>query len=42
MYEPLKDATKEEYLKIWTHYAIGHFSKEQLAKLFECSPDKIA
>lgn len=42
MYEPLKDTTKEEYLKIWTHYAVGHFTQEQLAKLFSCSQDTVA
>lgn len=41
-YEPLKDTTKEEYLKIWTHYAVGHFTQEQLAKLFNCSQDTVA
>ena len=42
MYEPLKEETKEQYLKIWTHYAVGHFTKEQLAKLFNCSHDTVA
>lgn len=42
MYEPLKDTTKEEYLKIWTHYSVGHFTQEQLAKLFNCSQDTVA
>ena len=42
MYEPLKETTKEEYLKIWTHFAVGHFTKEQLAKLFNCTPETIA
>ena len=41
MYEPLKETTKEQYLKIWSHYAIGHLNQEQLAKLFNCSPDRI-
>lgn len=41
-YEPIKDETKEQYLKIWTHFAVGHFTREQLAKLFDCSPDTIA
>ena len=41
-YEPVKEETKEQYLKIWTHYSVGHFSQEQLAKLFECSQDTIA
>lgn len=40
-YEPIKESTKEEYLKIWTHYAVGHFTKEQLAKLFNCTPETI-
>ena len=41
-YEPIKDETQEQYLKIWTHYAVGHFTKEQLSKLFDCSHDTIA
>ena len=41
-YEPIKEETKEQYLKIWTHYAVGHFTQEQLAKLFECSQDTVA
>ena len=40
-YEPIKSETQEQYLKIWTHFAVGHFTKEQLAKLFDCSPDTI-
>lgn len=41
-YEPSKEETKEQYLKIWTHYSVGHFTQEQLAKLFECSQDTVA
>ena len=41
-YEPIKSETQEQYLKIWTHYAVGHFTKEQLATLFNCSHDTIA
>ena len=41
-YEPIKDETKELYLKIWMHYSVGHLSQEQLSKLFDCSPDTIA
>lgn len=41
-YEPIKDETKELYLKIWTHYSVGHFTQEQLAKLFNCSQDTVA
>ena len=41
-YEPIKPETQEQYLKIWTHFSVGHFTKEQLAKLFNCSPDTIA
>jgi len=41
-YEPKKDDTKELYTKIWTHYAVGHLTQEQLAKLFECSQDTVA
>lgn len=40
-YEPIKEETKDLYLKIWTHYSIGHFTQEQLAKLFGCSTDTI-
>lgn len=35
-YEPVKEATKEFYLKVWTHHAVGTFSQAQLAKLFDC------
>ena len=41
-YEPIKEETKEQYLKIWTHYSVGHFTQEQLAKLFNCSQDTVA
>lgn len=41
-YEPVKDETKEQYLKIWTHFSVGHLSHEQLAKLFNCSQDTVA
>lgn len=41
-YEPLKEETKDQYLKIWTHYAVGHFTKDHLAKLFNCSHDTVA
>lgn len=40
-YEPVKEETKEQYLKIWTHYCVGHFSQDQLAKLFDCSHDTV-
>ena len=33
-YEPIKSETQEQYLKIWTHFSVGHFTREQLAKLF--------
>jgi hypothetical protein len=42
MYDPLKEETKEHYLKIWIHYAVAHFNQDQLAKLFNCSQDTIA
>ena len=42
MYEPVKEETKELYLKIWFHYSVGHLSQEQLGKLFSCSQDTIA
>lgn len=41
-YQPLKDETKEIYLKIWTHFVVGHFNQRQLAQLFQCSEDTIA
>ena len=41
-YEPVKEETKEQYLKIWTNYCVGHLSQDQLAKLFDCSPDTVA
>lgn len=41
-YEPLKEETKEFYLKVWLNFAVGHLSQEQLAKLFDCSQDTIA
>src|SRR3989338_5908898 len=41
-YEPIKEETKEQYLKIWMHYCVGHLSQEQLEKLFECSQDTVA
>ena len=41
-YEPIKEETKEQYLKIWLNYSVGHLSQEQLAKLFGCSHDTIA
>ena len=41
-YEPVKEETKELYLKIWMHYCVGHLSQEQLAKLFDCSQDTVA
>ena len=41
-YEPIKESTREQYLKVWTHYSVGHFTKEQLAKLFDCTPETIA
>jgi len=41
-YEPIKEETKEQYLKIWLNYSVGHLNQEQLAKLFSCSHDTIA
>lgn len=41
-YEPIKEETKELYLKIWLNFSVGHLSQEQLAKLFDCSVDTIA
>lgn len=41
-YEPIKEETKEFYLKIWLNFSVGHLSQEQLAKLFECSQDTVA
>ncbi|MDP8258836.1 MAG: hypothetical protein P9L90_05395 [Candidatus Aadella gelida] len=41
MYEPIKDATKELYIKIWVHYSVGHLSQQQLAELFDCGENTI-
>ena len=41
-YEPIKEETKELYLKIWLNFSVGHISQEQLAKLFGCSVDTIS
>jgi len=41
-YEPIKEETKEQYLKIWLNYSVGHLSREQLATLFSCSHDTVA
>ena len=41
-YQPLKLETKEQYLKIWANFAIGHIGQEELASLFGCSQDTIA
>lgn len=35
-YEPVKDETKELYLKIWINFSVGHLTQEQLAELFDC------
>ena len=40
-YEPLKPETQEFYLKIWTHFVVGHFNQRQLAQLFQCNEDTI-
>lgn len=42
MYEPIKDATKEQYTKIWVHFSVGHLNHQQLAELFGCSHDTVA
>jgi len=31
---PITDLTKAQYLKIWTHYSVGHFTLKQLTELF--------
>lgn len=41
-YEPVKEETKEFYVKIWVNFSVGHLSQEQLAKLFSCSQDTVA
>jgi len=41
MYEPSKDSTKEQYTKIWVHFSVGHFNKQQLAVSFDCSQDTV-
>jgi len=41
-YEPIKDSTKEQYLKIWVNFSVGHLTQEQLAELFEVSLNTVA
>jgi transcriptional antiterminator len=41
MYEPSKDETKEEYVKIWFHFSVGHLNQRQIAELFGCSEDTV-
>ncbi len=41
-YEPVKNETQEQYVKIWTHYSVAHFTQPQLSKLFDCGVDTIA
>ena len=41
-YTPIKETTKELYLKIWTHYSVGRFTQKQLAKLFERTEQTIS
>ena len=40
-YQPVKQETQEEYLKIWTEYVITSVSQEQLAVVFGCSTDTV-
>lgn len=42
MYEPITEAKKEEYLKIWMNFSIGHLNHQQLSESFGCSTDTIA
>lgn len=42
MYEPIKEETKKQYLRIWTHFAVGHLNQQQLAELFGCSDDTVS
>jgi hypothetical protein len=42
MYEPVKEATREQYVKIWVHFSVGHLNHQQLAELFGCSHDTVA
>jgi len=41
-HEPVKQETKDEYLKIWVHFAVGHQSRQQLAEMLGCSEDKVS
>ena len=41
MYEPVKQETKEQYLKIWLYYSVAHLNQDQLADRFGCSQDTI-
>ena len=40
-YEPVKQETRDFYLKIWTHHSVGTFNKPQLAELFQCDDETI-
>jgi len=42
VYGPLRKQTKEQYLKIWLNFAVGHLNQQQLAELFGCSEDTIS
>ena len=42
MYEPVKKETKEQYLRIWTNYAISRLNQHQLAEMFEVSEETIS
>lgn len=41
MYEPIKEETKEQYLKIWINYSVGRLNQKQLAELFGCNSETI-
>lgn len=40
-YAPVKEGTKELYLKIWLHYSVLHLNQEQLGECFKCSQDTV-
>ena len=42
MYEPIREETKEQYLKIWINYSVGNLNQKQLADLFGCTNDTIS
>jgi len=40
-YEPITSKAQEQYLKIWTHYAVGRFTLKQLCELFQVTEETV-